>query len=155
MGKKKLNIGCGDNLELYPDYDGLDLVDFGQIFIGDVLELLPKFFHKDGIIDTKSNDLYDEVMANHFLEHFNQDELKVIFNSVHGILKEGGLFKIVVPHKKKDSAWQLSHKTFWTESTFEYLVKPIFERYDFGKWEIEKLVTNKRGDIHAWLRNIK
>ena len=145
MGKKKLNIGCGDNLELYSDYDGLDIVDFGQRHVCSILSFNP--------YSSKSN--YVEVMANHFLEHFNQDELKQIFKLVKILLKPNGLFKIVVPHKKKDSAWQLSHKTFWTESTFEYLVKPIFERYDFGKWEIEKLVTNKRGDIHAWLRNIK
>ena len=152
--KKKLNLGCGLKWkEQYPNYDGLDIKDYGQKYKGNIIELLSNLnSHTHGSLYPN---FYDEVMANHFLEHFNQDELKVIFNSVHGILKEGGLFKIVVPHKKKDSAWQLSHKTFWTESTFEYLVKPIFERYDFGKWEIEKLVTNKRGDIHAWLRNIK
>jgi len=145
MGKKKLNIGCGDNWKLYPDYEGLDLVDFGQEHVSDIKAFLPAISGHD----------YDEIMANHVLEHFDQEELRDIIDLIWKALRVGGLFKVVVPHKKKDSAWQLSHKTFWTESTFEYLVKPIFERYDFGKWEIEKLVTNKRGDIHAWLRNIK
>lgn len=149
---KKLNIGSGANWRLYPDYDGLDIIDYGQKWVGDVLKLLPKFFHKDGFVDENSSDLYDEVMANHFLEHFNQDELKFIFYTVNKILKKGGIFRFVVPHKKRERAWILSHKTFWNEETVKFLeTKDAREIYGFRNWKIKELVTNSKGDIHCQL----
>ena len=138
-------MGCGDNWKLYPEYEGVDCVDFGQEHVADIEAFLPTITGHD----------YDEIMANHFLEHFDQKELQDMFDLVWKALRVGGLFKVVVPHKKKKEAWVLSHKTFWTKYTFEVLEKPIFERYGFGKWKLEKLVTNKRGDIHAWLRSIE
>jgi len=146
----KLNLGCGENWkEKYPDYVGLDIEDFGQKYVCDVY----KFFKIE--VTRLSLELeFDEVMANHFLEHFNQEELKHIFKGVGTILKQGGLFKIVVPHKDKERSYVLSHKTFWTEDTFKVLEEEIFERYGFGKWKIKKLVTNKRLDIHCWLKKV-
>lgn len=142
----KLNLGCGDNWkEQYPDYEGLDIIDFGQKHKADVISFL---------IDVKRVNKYDEVMANHFLEHFDQNELKEIFSGVWNILRDGGIFKVVVPHKNKKRSWILSHKTFWREETFKVLEEEIFERYGFGKWKIEKLVTNKRLDIHCWLKKL-
>src|SRR3990167_6779570 len=106
-----LNLGCGKLWKrVYPDYDGVDILDYGQKYVGDIFEIL-KSFDKNSV---------DEVMANHFLEHFDQDDLKVIFNEVHRILVPDGLFKIQVPHMKKGRAWVLSHKTFWCEYTFEW-----------------------------------
>ena len=138
----KLNLGCGNNWKIdYPDFDGLDIVNFGQKYVCDVLGF-------------ESEINYSEVMANHFLEHFSQDELKQIFSNVYEILEFNGLFKIVVPHKDKERSWILSHKTFWTEDTFKVLEEDIFERYGFGKWKVEKLVTNDRLDIHCWLKKV-
>jgi len=137
---KKLNLGCGKNWQDYLDYEGLDIVDYGQEWKGDVLKLLPGF--EDGS--------YDEVMANHFLEHFDQDQLRTIFSEVHRILKPRGKFEFIVPHKIKDKAWVLSHKTFWCEETVKFLEK-YGEDYGFGEWKIEELVVNGRLDIYARL----
>lgn len=143
----KLNLGCGDKWkEQYPDYEGLDVVDFGQKYKVDVISFL---------IYVKRCGKYDEVMANHFLEHFNQNELQTIFMGVYNALKVGGMFKICVPHKDKEQSWVLSHKTFWNEYTFKILEdRELFERYGFGSWKIEKLVTNERLDIHCWLKKV-
>ena len=34
---KKLNLGCGKNWKLYKGYEGLDVVDFGQKYVNNVL----------------------------------------------------------------------------------------------------------------------
>ena len=146
----KLNIGCGSNWsEVYPDYKGLDIIDYGQDFVGDIFE---KFNDKyNGVNQTE----WDEVMANHFLEHFNQDDVKIIMAGVNRILKKGGLFKIVVPHMKKDKSWVLTHKTFWNEETIKWLEQEdAFSVYGLGRWKILELVTNEKGNIHALLQKI-
>ena len=136
---KKLNLGCGPRWkELYPDYEGLDIVDYGQAYVTDVIKFLT------GRVPDES---YDEVMANHFLEHFDQDQLRVILSNIHRILKKDGALRLAVPHKDKDGAWDLAHKTFWNENT----VKTLQEMPDFGRWRIKNVVTNTRKDIHAWL----
>uniref|UniRef100_A0A7C4TXY3 Methyltransferase domain-containing protein n=1 Tax=Caldisericum exile TaxID=693075 RepID=A0A7C4TXY3_9BACT len=133
---RKLNLGCGKNWQNYPDYEGLDIGDYGQKWKGDVLLLLVGF----------GDNSYDEVMANHFLEHFDQDQLRIIFSEVHRILKPEGKFEFIVPHKIKDRAWVLSHKTFWCEETVRFL-EEYGEEYGFGKWKIKELVVNGRLDI--------
>jgi len=142
----KLNLGCGPEWEKnYSDYEGLDIVGFGQKHIGDVM-LIKHFGSSD----------YDEVMANHFLEHFSQDELRDIFKEVYRILKPGGIFRFAVPHRKHDRAYVLSHKTFWDENTVKWLERDDADKvYGFGRWKIKWMHTNKRPDIHVELVAVK
>jgi predicted SAM-dependent methyltransferase len=148
MFVKKLNIGCGSNWkELYPDYSGLDIVDYGQLFVTDIIHFLYEDFPHQNI--------YEEVMANHFLEHFDQNQLKLIFLGVHRLLKNGGLFRIAVPHKDRPEAWYLVHKTFFNEETFRMFDRVNTDSYDeFGKWSVQDLVTNSKGNIHCVLQKI-
>ena len=142
---KKLNLGCGSNWKVYPDYEGLDIVDFGQTYIADVRAFLSTIAGYD----------YDEIMANHFLEHFNQDDVHLIISNIWRVLKLGGLFRFVVPHMKKERSWVLTHKTFWNEATIRWLEeKDVSEIYGFGKWEIIEVITNEREDIHVLLEKI-
>ena len=138
----KLNIGCGKNAR--DGYEGLDSQDFGQEYAIDIFDFL-KFDKRKGC--------YEEVMANHFLEHFNQDELKIIFKGIYRLLKKDGIFRITVPHQKKESAWALTHKTFWNEEVFKIFENKIFcEEFECeGHWRIKSLVTNSRLDIHCEL----
>lgn len=147
---KKLNIGCGpDWKKNYPDYGGLDICDFGQKYVCDIFNYFNGILPEDQV---KKLEYYDEVMANHFLEHFNQDEVKIIFQGVYKILKKGGLFKFIVPHKKKPKAWIPVHKSFWNEAGVEWLGEEIADSiYGFGKWKVKEIITNKKEDIHAWL----
>lgn len=144
----KLNLGCGSNWKKYPDYFGIDLVDFGQMYVGDIL----KFFTNPDALDFNCENYWDEIMANHFLEHFNQEQLKQIFLGVHKILKTNGIFKIVVPHKDRPEAWYLVHKTFFNEETFKMFDRTETDSYaEFGKWKVKTLVTNNKGNIHCEL----
>jgi predicted SAM-dependent methyltransferase len=147
MVGRKLNLGCGLNWkELYPHYLGLDIIDYGQAYVGDVIKVLP----------TIEDNAFDEVMANHFLEHFSQDEIKKIFKLVYRILKPEGIFRIVVPQLGKERAWILSHKTFWNETTVRWLAEREADIiYGFGKWKVDEILVNSRKDIHAMLRKIK
>lgn len=142
----KLNLGCGSEWkEQYPDYDGLDVVDNGQKYVGNVLTLLDQFL----------DDSHDEIMANHFLEHFNQNELKYIFTQVHRLLKIDGVFRIVVPSKESIRAYVLTHETFWTEETFRALEYDKQSSWPlFKSWKVVELVTNERPDIHCLLQKI-
>lgn len=140
--EKKLNLGSGRSWKLYPNHDGVDRMNFGQKYVEDVFD----FFER-----TVPEEEYDEIIANHFLEHFNQEEVKRLINLVYKALKEGCEFHFVVPHKSKDKAWDLTHKTFWNE----YTAKSITILDGFGSWEIERLVTNGRLDIHVWLKKKK
>lgn len=151
---KKLNLGCGDNWkELYPDYEGLDIVDFGQKHVVNIMGLAN--WQQASLDWNFENNSFDEVMANHFLEHFDVDQLKHIFKWVHNILKPGGIFKFVVPHKDKDKSWVLSHKTFWCEETVNWLFRDDADPvYGFGKWGKIELVTNERKDIHAKIKKL-
>lgn len=137
---KKLNLGCGENWKDYPGYEGLDIINYGQRFVCSIL--------KKNFISYN----YDEVMANHFLEHFSQDELRTIFTKVHRILKPGGLFKFVVPHMDKQKSWVLSHKTYWNETVCSWLgEKEARDTYGFGSWKVKEAVVNERKDIHVKL----
>ena len=136
--RKKLNIGCGE--KIVEGYEGLDKQDFGQKWVCNIL-----YFFK-----TTMKGIYDEVRAEHFLEHFDQDELKIIFNGVHFMLKKGGMFRIIVPSKEKDTAWVLTHKTFWTEDTFKVFEREIFnDEFNGGQWKIKEVKTNSRKDIYC------
>lgn len=148
---KKLNIGCGSNWKLYPDYSGVDIVDYGQDYVGNLLSLIAD---KDAL-DFNDPEYWDEIMANHFLEHFTQEELKTIFLWANKELKPGGLFRITVPHKDRPEAWYLVHKTFFNEETFKMFDRVGTDSYDeFGKWKVKELVTNDRGNIHCVLERL-
>lgn len=142
---KKLNLGCGPKWkEQFPDYEGLDIIDYGQQHVGNVEKLLPN-------LEPES---YGEVVANHFLEHFDQDQLRGIFRGIWEVLVGGGLLKFVVPHKDMDRAWCLTHKTFWNESTVKWLGRKEAVAYGFGNWRLENVIVNERPDIHTWLRKV-
>ena len=142
-----LNLGCGPKWkEQYPDHEGLDIIDYEQKWIMPVASFL---------FDVKRYEKYDEVMANHFLEHFSQDELRNVFLGVHDLLKKKGTFKFVVPHMNKEKAWVLSHKTFWNETTCWWFGKDeARDTYGFGSWRVEEVIVNERKDIHVRLIKI-
>lgn len=147
----KLNLGCGSNWkDHYPEYEGLDITDYGQKFVVDVLH-----FFMGGVPKIQFVGKYDEVMANHFLEHFNQNELKDIFWGVHECLKLGGLFRITVPHMDRPEAWYLVHKTFFNEATFWMFNRTETDSYDeFGRWKVLEVIVNNKKNIHALLQKV-
>lgn len=147
---KKLNIGCG--AKKIKGYDGLDIDDFGQKYVCNIFD----FLGQGEYLMPKLDNMFDEVFAEHFLEHFDQDELKIIFHGVYDILKKGGIFKIIVPHKDKTKSWSLTHKTFFTVDTFSVFEDKIFSR-EFGvegKWKVLEARTNNRMDIYCEMKKL-
>ena len=141
---RKLNIGCGEKIK--EGYEGLDTKDFGQKYVMDI----------SAFCGSSRYEMFDEIYAEHFLEHFNQDELKKVFRDMWEVLKFGGIFKIIVPSKEKDESWVLTHKTFFTEYTFKVFDNPIFA-YEFCggfEWRVKELRTNERKDIYCELIKI-
>lgn len=132
-----LNLGCGKNWRKYRQYEGLDMVDYGQKYVGEVFSEITKF----------NEGAFERVMANHFLEHFYPHEVIMLLKEIDRILEKDGIFTFVVPHKDREEAWDLTHKSYWNENTV--LTIPILN--NAGKWVVDKSIVNDRLDIHAWL----
>ena len=133
----KLNVGAGNRV--IEGYEGLDIVDFGQKYLCDVRITLP-------------NSHWEQIRANHFLEHLTQDEAIKFLNDCHGKCDE---LYIEVPHKDNPGAYQLTHFTYYTEETFKALERSDYpESYDIKNWHIKRMVTNSHQDLHCWMEPV-
>ena len=144
--KKILDLGCGKNK--CPNAIGIDRVFLkGVDVIGDVSKSLPF-----------KNAVFDEVIANHLVEHLNEDERISLLKEVHRILKENGVFKIRCPHK---FAWRTyedpTHKALdkLTLKMFDYFEKKSNHSYYFDFHF--KIVKKKINEVILFFpfRNLK
>lgn len=139
----KAHIGCGH--KLLEGYVNIDLIDRGQEVVGDAFTWL----------DSQEDGSIDEIRAEHFLEHFDADQLRGWLSLFSLKLKRGGVVRAVVPHMDSPRAWVLSHKTFWNEQTVQTLGDKRFcEDYGFPQWEVVQLTKNDRPDLHFVLKKI-
>ena len=134
----KLNVGCGKRV--IEGYEGIDIVDFGQTFVQDVRDGIPMYGVR-----------WDEIRANHFLEHLDQAEAIKFLNDCYSKCDE---LYIEVPHKDNDGAYQLTHKTYYTEATFKALERSDYPDYGIKNWKIKKMVTNDHQDLHVWMEPV-
>ena len=79
---KALNIGCGPVTRWLPHTEGLDMQDFGQKYVGDIMTWKPPYE-------------YDVVFIHHVVEHI-QDTI-ALFEKLGEIVKVGGVIDIRVP----------------------------------------------------------
>lgn len=136
----KINLGCGK--KILTGYTNVDFVDFGQEIIMDAFKYL------EGLPDKS----VDHIRAEHFLEHFRQEDVRRLLNYCHQKLKDNGEFYIVVPIWNKDRTYILTHYTFFSPDTFKVLEESHFYGfYGFYPWTVKELVVNDRGDIHVKL----
>lgn len=141
---EKLNFGCGETWGKYhPEYQGVDIVNFGQKYVTDANSLL--------IEKLRAGEPLGGAMGHHFLEHLSQDEIRDFLNNLWGLLGNGNTFDVIVPSIRKDKAWVLSHKTFFTEETLRWLGTGDATVHGFMKWEVTQIGTNERQDIHCLL----
>jgi len=98
MANNALEVGCGPKSRWVPNTDGIDLIDFGQKYVGDFLTYeFPK--------------KYKVVFAHHVLEH--QQEPVDFMNKICDILEKGGILDIRVPVLPYVQVyWDPTHKTF-------------------------------------------
>jgi hypothetical protein len=76
----------------------------------------------------------------HFLEHLTGEDAILFLKEVQRVLMYGGIFQYGVPYYKSELAHQdLTHKSFWTESSFKMLMNnPYYDPETSGfKWELE------------------
>jgi len=107
MVEMKLNIGCGKSV--VPEFDGVDIKDFGQRFVCSALEL------------PIENNTVDEIFSSHFLEHLNSEERIQFFNEIYRVMKNRAFAIIITPH--------FSHASAFGDPTHKY--PPISEWYGY------------------------
>lgn len=139
----KLNLGCGKKAR--EGYIGIDIKPFGHNVVLDVRKGLK----------TWDDNVIEAIIADNFIEHLTNDEVKNLLNECWRVLKPKGILFIVVPHIKNDGAWVLQHKSYYTEATFKFLERSDADIYGFNDWKIKKIVTNSHQDIHCWMEPIK
>lgn len=103
----KLNLGCGNKrLEGYINIDGNPKAKPNMVL--DITKELP---FKDNSID--------EILASHVLEHLEGESFFKLMEEAHRVLKEGGVFKIRVPHWKSENAYcNVFHVRTFNETSF-------------------------------------
>ncbi len=139
----KIHLGCGK--KILEGFVNVDQLDYGQQIVGDAFEFLEK----------QENNSVDLIRAEHFLEHFNREEVIRWLWLAHSKLNHLGLFEIVVPGWKRPESYFLCHKIVFTTETFRMLgVEEYCETYDLPYFDIVRLVENDRGDIHCTLGKI-
>lgn len=98
--QKTLDLACGwgFSFNINPDFYGVELddecVSYNQqqgfkVSKGNLLESLPF-----------SDNFFDNCFTHDVLEHFELNEVDLIFKNVHQVLKPGGLFMNITPNKK-------------------------------------------------------
>lgn len=135
MAKMMLEIGCGPKDRWLKDTDGIDLIDFGQKYVGDFLTY--KFPKK-----------YKIIFAHHVVEHL--PDTTAFFNKVAKVLAKGGLVDIRVPIWPTEFA-------FVDPTHVKFIVFPTFFRYytkdsPAGHWYSEKEfeITKVDNDRYDW-----
>jgi hypothetical protein len=132
-----LEIGCGPKNRWIPGAEGVDLIDFGQKYVGDFMTY--KFDKK-----------YKVVYAHHLIEHI--PDTVAFFNRVSEILEKGGTIDIRVPTLPYDFAFvDPTHKVFIPNSMFFSYFTPdspaghcyskkkfmiLYEERDRYEWEL-------------------
>lgn len=105
MSTVKLHIGCGGNY--LPGYIN---VDRGAVKHDLTLDLNQTRW------DLPDN-YADEILINNTLEHLVEPDQKMF--ELHRILKPGCALIGEVPYAKSDGAFQMEHKWFFTEKSFD------------------------------------
>jgi hypothetical protein len=79
------------------------------------------------------------IHAYHFMEHLPGETAIILLKEVQRALMVGGLFQFCIPYAKAEIAFKdLTHKSFWTESSFRMLMNnPYYDptAADF-KWRL-------------------
>ena len=108
MEKDKLALGCGQN------FHGDDWVHLDKSSLG----------HVDVVCDLKNgslpfeDDSFNRVRAAHILEHLPPHALIELLEEINRVTKEGGVFKVVMPHFLSWNAADLDHYRAGSRRTF-------------------------------------
>lgn len=144
-----MNVGCGPRSRWLPNSDGIDILDFGQEYVGSILTFdIPRE--------------YATIYCHHVVEHISDTVL--LMNRLWSILKDDGLLDIRVPVYPSQEAFQdpthvkfIPGRAFFSYFTDE---SPAGYCYSVGSFSILKcehdrfpwelhIVMQKRGADHT------
>jgi len=130
-----LEIGCGPKDRQIKEADGIDLIDFGQKYVGDFMTY--KFPKK-----------YDIIFCHHVIEHL--PDTVAFFNKVGEVLKTSGLIDIRVPTYPSEFAFiDPTHVKFIPGPVFFfYFTKDSPAGHFYSKKEFE--ITKVERDRYEW-----
>jgi len=73
----------------------------------------------------------------HFLEHLSGEDAIKFLLEVQRVLKDGGIFQFGMPYYNTELAHHdLTHKSFWTESSFENLMRCKYYNVTEHNWNL-------------------
>lgn len=105
----KLDIGCGKT-KLENDWEGLDIVDYGQKYVLDL--------EKDGLKGIPDKSI-TEIKAHNVFEHLSVEKRLFVFNECWRVLVSRGTLDIKVPCFPHGVAVNdPSHKSFYSKKMF-------------------------------------
>ncbi len=103
--KNFIDLGCGDGAlgryihDYYPDASGIYL-DYSEPMIAELKKklkyksrILTEDYSKDQWLENIKNDRpFDLVLSGYSIHHLPDEDKKILYKRIHGILKDGGLF---------------------------------------------------------------
>ncbi|MFB6226478.1 MAG: hypothetical protein ABEJ02_03945 [Candidatus Paceibacteria bacterium] len=130
MEKKKLNIGCGNDIK--EEYVNLDYFSGKGIDVVHDLEKFPYPF---------DNDQFEEILMDNVLEHlFNTEK---VMEELVRISQDGATIKIMTPHCKSSVAWgDITHKTAFSADSFKHYEGSAYA--ESGSKENERFFLNRK-----------
>jgi hypothetical protein len=102
-----LEVGCGPRSRSIPGTVGIDLIDFGQKYVGDFLTY-------------EFKDKFEMVYAHHVIEHL--PDTVAFFNKVGEILDIGGVLDVRVPTMPYEQC-------FWDPTHVKFIYSPVYFQY--------------------------
>lgn len=114
----KIDIGCKENTK--HGFTGIDILDFGQDVIWDVLDGLP--FPDNSV---------EEIYCSHFLEHLKVDQIQDFFCEMHRVCKEGSQIEVKVPHSDCIESYYSCHFSRWNEDRIKGIMRGLNGVYTF------------------------
>jgi len=111
MIQKKLHLGCGTNI--LKGYINLDIMKLKGVDVTHNLNKIPYPF---------KNNTFDEIVANHVIEHL--ENILNVVQELSRISKNGAILKIRVPYYNSQGAFQdPTHTHFFAITSFDYFTK--------------------------------
>jgi 2-polyprenyl-3-methyl-5-hydroxy-6-metoxy-1,4-benzoquinol methylase len=142
VGKEVLSVGCGSGfceneyLKVAKSVTGVDISEKAisyanehykgiEFYCFDVRGIYPNVF---------SAGSFDGVLATEFLEHMSKKDGHLVVDSIHHILKDGGLFIGTVP-VEDDVGRDQYHKSHYSREELENLLGEYFRDVQIDKLE--------------------
>lgn len=138
----KLDVGCGDSK--VDGCIGLDLIALPGVDIIYDLARFPYPFKQNS---------FKEIYMNDVLEHL--PDIIITMEEIHRISKPNAIIKIRVPYWNCIySVMDPTHKTYFTENTFDFFGKHLRSWYTESRFEVLSVQYSYYGYLNIFLRRI-